>query len=93
MPGQLVRVLETSGKKDGVFLLPQLAVLNSDQGKFVFVVNEKNQAIPRPVITGEWKGKDWVILGGLQAGDKVIIDNLIKVRPGMSVTNMPNFKK
>ncbi len=93
LPGQFVRVRVTTGKKDGVFVLPQLAVLNSDQGKFVFVVNEKNQATPRPVITGEWKGKDWVILGGLQAGDKVIIDNLIKVRPGMSVTNMPNFKK
>jgi len=93
LPGQFVRVRVTTGKKDGVFVLPQLAVLNSDQGKFVFVVNEKNQATPRPVITGEWKGKDWVILGGLQAGDKVIIDNLIKVRPGMPVTNMPNFKK
>ena len=93
LPGQFVRVRVTTGKKDGVFVLPQLAVLNSDQGKFVFVVNEKNQATPRPVITGEWKGKDWVILGGLQAGDKVIIDNLIKVRPGMPVTHMPNFKK
>jgi len=81
------------GKKDGVFLLPQLAVLNSDQGKFVFVVNEKSQATPRPVVTGQWKGRDWVILNGLQAGDKVIIDNLIKVRPGMPVTNMPSFKK
>ena len=93
LPGQFVRVRVTTGKKDGVFLLPQLAVLNSDQGKFVFVVNEKNQATPRPVVAGEWKGKDWVILGGLQAGDKVIIDNLIKVRPGMPVTNMPSFKK
>ena len=93
LPGQFVRVRVTTGKKDGVFVLPQLAVLNSDQGKFVFVVNEKNQATPRPVMTGEWKGKDWVILGGLQAGDKVIIDNLIKVRPGMPVTHMPNFKK
>lgn len=93
LPGQFVRVRVTTGKKDGVFVLPQLAVLNSDQGKFVFIVNEKNQATPRPVITGEWKGKDWVILGGLQAGDKVIIDNLIKVRPSMPVTNMPNFKK
>jgi membrane fusion protein (multidrug efflux system) len=93
LPGQFVRVRVTTGKKDGVFLLPQLAVLNSDQGKFLFVVNEKNQATPRPVITGEWRGKDWVILGGLQAGDKVIIDNLIKVRPGMPVTNMPTFKK
>ncbi|WP_223259241.1 efflux RND transporter periplasmic adaptor subunit [Candidatus Methylopumilus planktonicus] len=93
LPGQFVRVRVTTGKKDGVFLLPQLAVLNSEQGKFVFVVNEKNQATPRPVIAGEWKGKDWVILGGLQAGDKVIIDNLIKVRPGMPVTNVPSFKK
>jgi len=93
LPGQFVRVRVTTGKKDGVFLLPQLAVLNSDQGKFVFVVNEKNQATPRPVIAGEWKDKDWVILSGLQAGDKVIIDNLIKVRPGMPVTKMPSFKK
>jgi membrane fusion protein (multidrug efflux system) len=93
LPGQFVRVRVTTGKKDGVFLLPQLAVLNSDQGKFVFVVNEKSQATPRPVVTGQWKGKDWVILSGLQAGDKVIIDNLIKVRPGMPVTNMPSFKK
>ena len=93
LPGQFVRVRVTTGKKDGVFLLPQLAVLNSDQGKFVFVVNEKSQATPRPVIAGEWKGKDWVILSGLKAGDKVIIDNLIKIRPGMPVTNMPSFKK
>jgi membrane fusion protein (multidrug efflux system) len=83
----------TTGKKDGVFILPQLAVLTSDQGKFVFVVNEKNQATPRPVVVGEWKGKDWVILSGLQSGDKVIIDNLIKVRPGMPVTNMSSLKK
>ena len=88
-----MRVRVNIGKKDGVFLLPQLAVLNSDQGKFVFVVNEKSQATPRPVVTGQWKGRDWVILNGLQAGDKVIIDNLIKVRPGMPVTNMPSFKK
>ncbi|WP_420897684.1 efflux RND transporter periplasmic adaptor subunit [Candidatus Methylopumilus universalis] len=93
LPGQFVRVRVNIGKKDGVFLLPQLAVLNSDQGKFVFVVNEKSQATPRPVVTGQWKGRDWVILNGLQAGDKVIIDNLIKVRPGMPVTNMPSFKK
>jgi membrane fusion protein (multidrug efflux system) len=93
LPGQFVRVRVTTGKKDGVFLLPQLAVLNSDQGKFVFVVNEKSQATPRPVVTGQWKGKDWVILNGLQPGDKVIIDNLIKVRPGMPVTSMPSFKK
>lgn len=93
LPGQFVRVRVTSGKKDGVFLVPQLAVLNSDQGRFVFVVNEKNQANPRPVVTGEWKGQDWVILNGLKSGDKVIVNNLIKARPGMPVTIMPTPQK
>jgi len=93
LPGQFVRVRVTSGKKDCVFLVPQLAVLNSDQGRFVFVVNEKNQANPRPVVTGEWKGQDWVILNGLKSGDKVIVNNLIKIRPGMPVTIMPTPQK
>jgi membrane fusion protein (multidrug efflux system) len=41
------------------------------------------------VQVGEWRGKDWVILGGLKAGDKVIIDNLIKLRPGAPVAPHP----
>ena len=86
LPGQFVRARVTTGKRDGVFLLPQTAVLTSDQGKFVYVVSDKNEATIRPVTTGEWVGKDWVILGGLQAGEKVIVDNIIKVRPGAPVS-------
>ena len=85
LPGQFVRVRVTTGQHEGVFVLPQTAVLSGDQGRFVFVVNAKNEATPRPVVTGEWVGKDWVILEGLKAGDKVIIDNLIKLRPGAPV--------
>ena len=48
-------------------------------------VDGEGKVAPRPVKTAEWYGKDWVVLGGLQAGDKVIIDNLIKLRPGMPV--------
>jgi len=89
LPGQFVRARITTGQRDGVFLLPQIAVQSSDQGKFVFVVDEKNQAGVRPVQTGEWQGTDWVIYGGLKAGDKVIVDNLIKVRPGAPVAPHP----
>jgi membrane fusion protein (multidrug efflux system) len=53
------------------------------------VVNEKNEATVRPVMTGRWVGKDWVILEGLNTGDKVIVDNLIKLRPGAPVTPHP----
>lgn len=85
LPGQFVRARIVTGQRDGVFLIPQVAVQTSDQGKFVYVVNEKNEATVHPVEVGEWKGQDWVIYGGIKAGDKVIIDNLIKVRPGAPV--------
>jgi membrane fusion protein (multidrug efflux system) len=48
-----------------------------------------NKVAPRPVQAGEWLGKDWVILGGLKAGDKVIVDNLMKLRPGAPVAPHP----
>jgi membrane fusion protein (multidrug efflux system) len=86
LPGQFVRARVTTGQRDGVFLLPQVAVSTSDQGRFVYVVNEKNEATVRPVVVGDWVGKDWIILEGLKAGDNVIIDNIIKLRPGVQVT-------
>jgi membrane fusion protein (multidrug efflux system) len=89
LPGQFVRARVVTGSKDGVFLVPQTAVMTSDQGKFVFVVNENNEISPRPVVVGSWLGKDWVILSGLQAGEKVAVDNLIKLRPGAKVAPHP----
>ena len=93
LPGQFVRARITTGSRDGVFLLPQTAVLTGDQGKFVFVA-EKNKdgktvATVRPIQEGGWQGSNWVILGGLKAGDQVIADNLIKVRPGAPVAPHP----
>lgn len=85
MPGQFVRARVTTGLQDGVFLVPQAAVLTGDQGKYVYVVNAKNEATMRPVTVGEWHGKDWIILKGLNENDKVIVDNLIKLRPGAAV--------
>lgn len=86
LPGQFVRSRVVTGQREGVFLLPQPAVMTSDQGNFVYVVNAQNQANPQPITTGDWVGKEWVVLDGLNAGDKVIVDNLLKVRPGMTVS-------
>ena len=86
LPGQFVRARVTTGQKDGVYVVPQTAVLTNDQGKFVYVVDAKNTATIRPIQAGNWVGKDWVILSGLNTGDKVIIDNLIKLRPGAAVS-------
>ncbi|KAB2962637.1 efflux RND transporter periplasmic adaptor subunit, partial [Zoogloea sp.] len=85
LPGQFVRARLLTGERDGVFKVPQNAVMQTDKGAVVMLANADNKVEPRPVKTGQWVGSDWVILGGLKAGDKVIVDNLIKVRPGAPV--------
>lgn len=85
LPGQFVRARVTTGERSGVFLVPQPAVQTSDLGKNVYVVNGKNEATVRPVVVGHWIGTNWIILDGLKAGDKVIVDNIIKLRPGTPV--------
>lgn len=89
LPGQFVRVRLTTGKRDGVFLIPQTSVLTGQQGKFVFVAEKdkegKTVAAVRPIVAGGWFDNRWTVLDGLKAGDQVIVDNLIKVRPGAPV--------
>lgn len=85
LPGQFVKVRVQVGSRDGVFRVPQTAVLQTDQGFVVMTVGEGNTVAPRPVQTANWDGKDWIITGGLKGGDRVIVDNLIKLRPGMPV--------
>lgn len=85
LPGQFVRARLLLGDRAGMFLVPQVAVLQTDKGRLVMVADAENKVTPRPVQTAEWRGKDWVISGGLKAGDKVIVDNLMKLRPGMVV--------
>lgn len=89
LPGQFVRVRVLAGERQSVFLVPQAAVVQNAQGYLVFVVDAENKVTPRPVQTGDWHGQDWVILGGLKAGDQVIVDNLMKLRPGAVVAPHP----
>lgn len=88
LPGQFVRTRLFMGQLTGV-LIPQAAVLTNEKGKAVMVVGPENKVTPRPVEAGTWKGDQWVITKGLQAGDKVIVDNLVKLRPGAPVSPHP----
>ena len=85
LPGQFVRMRITAGESRNVYVVPQVAVLTSDLGRYVYVINENNAVVHRPVIVGDWIGRDWIILDGLNTGDKVVVDNLIKLIPGKVV--------
>lgn len=89
LPGQFVRVRVVAGETSDVFLLPQRAVMTSDLGRYVYVIDERDTVTVRSVTVGEWVGKDWVILDGLQTGDRVAVDNLIRLGPEMLVDPQP----
>jgi membrane fusion protein (multidrug efflux system) len=84
-PGQFVRVILSGARHPNAIVVPQRAVLDGPQGKFVYVVDAQGQAEMRPVEAGDWEGEDWIIQRGLAAGDKVIIDGLLKIGPGAPV--------
>ena len=84
-PGQFVRVLLRGAVHPSAVTVPQRAVLEGPQGKFVYVVNEKSAAEPRPVVAGEWSGGEWIITSGLKEGDRVIVDGVMKLGPGAPV--------
>src|SRR5262245_21849868 len=84
-PGQFVRVILKGASIPNAVTIPQRAVLEGPQGKFVYVVNDKSQAEPRPVQAGEWAGENWVITEGLKEGERVIVDGVLKLGPGAPV--------
>lgn len=84
-PGEFVRVILKGAQRPNAITVPQRAVLEGPQGKFVYVVNDKSQAEARPVEAGEWHGEQWIITKGLSAGDRVITDGVMKLGPGAPV--------
>jgi len=84
--GQFVRVSLKGAVRPNAVTVPQRAVLEGPQGKYVYVVGAGNKAEPRPVQVGEWAGDDWIIQSGLKPGDKVIVDGTARIfAPGTPV--------
>lgn len=83
-PGQFVRVRLLGGVRPNAVRVASRAVLEGPQGKFVYVV-EGGKAVPRPVTVGEQQGQLWVITRGLNEGDQVIVDGVMRIGPGAPV--------
>lgn len=90
LPGQYVRVRLSQAELPSGMLLPQQAVTRSNQGDTVLVVGADGKPTPRPVKVGNAQGGQWVILGGLQPGEQVIVDGFQKMMvPGAPVKTVP----
>jgi membrane fusion protein (multidrug efflux system) len=84
-PGQFVRVVLKGATIPNAVTVPQRAVMEGPQGKFVYVVDEKSTAQARPVQAGQWTGERWIITSGLKGGERVIVDGVMKIGPGAPV--------
>jgi membrane fusion protein (multidrug efflux system) len=89
LPGLYVKVRIDQAKTDDAMLLPQQAVTRSAAGDTVLVVGADKQVASRNVSLGGTRGNQWVVLGGLQPGEQVVVDGFQKIRPKTPVTPVP----
>ena len=89
-PGQFVRVIVEGAMRPNTIVVPQRAVMDGPQGKFVFVTGKGQDgktdvALPRPVTLGEWVEVDgqqqWIVESGLKPGDVVVTEGTAKLFP------------
>lgn len=89
LPGMYVRVrLEQASASDAI-LVPQQAVTRSNQGDTVLVVGNDGKFAPRPVKIAGGRDGQWVVLEGLAAGDKIMVDGFQKLRGVTAVKPVP----
>jgi membrane fusion protein (multidrug efflux system) len=86
LPGMYVRAVVSSGKRQNGLLVPQQGITRDPKGNAIaMVVGADGKVEPRTVQVSRTVGDQWLVDGGLAAGDRVIIEGLQKVRPGMPV--------
>jgi membrane fusion protein (multidrug efflux system) len=85
-PNQYVRARLKGAVRPSAILVPQRAVQQGAKGHFVWTVRPDDKVGQRPVTVGEWLGEDWFIFDGLKNGERVVVDGMLTLQPGMAVS-------
>ena len=85
IPGQFVRVDLLGQTITTAVTVPASCLMQSSQGRFVYILNAEGKAQVAPIQIAQVHGGDAIVSAGLKAGDRVIIDNVQKIRPGNPV--------
>jgi membrane fusion protein (multidrug efflux system) len=87
LPGMFVRATLQQGRSSEALVVPQGGVSRNARGEpTVLVVGENNVLAERVIQVSRSVGSDWLVSGGLAAGERVVVDGLQRVRPGIAVT-------
>jgi len=86
LPGMYVRAVVGDGQRQTAILVPQQGVARDSKGNTsVMLAGKDGKAEQRPVVVSQAIGNKWLVESGLAAGDKVIVEGLQKIRPGVPV--------
>ncbi|HNO43024.1 MAG TPA: efflux RND transporter periplasmic adaptor subunit, partial [Ottowia sp.] len=85
LPGMYVRVRIEQAQVEGAILLPQQAVTRGSQGDSVLVVAADGSVAPRPITIRGAQGQHWIVTGGLQPGEQVMVEGAMKLMLGAKV--------
>ena len=85
-PGMFGRVRYAATVAQNALLVPQRAVTELQSARTVFVVDKDNKVELRSVTLGDRVGEDFIVTAGLKPGERIIVEGIQKVRPGVTVT-------
>src|SRR5690606_11784137 len=86
MPGMYVRAVVGSGVRQNAILVPQRGVARDPKGNTsVMVVNAEGVVENRQVVVSRTIGDQWLVEDGLAAGERVVVEGLQKIQPGVQV--------
>ena len=90
MPGMFVRTVVEEGIHKNAILIPQQAVSRDPKGNPLTLVVAKDGKVQEKQITLDRAiGPDWLVSAGLEPGEQVIVEGMLKVRPGIPVKAVP----
>lgn len=90
LPGMFVRAQIMEKVDRQAILIPQQGVSRDPKGNpFALVVDENSRAAFRALILDRAIGDQWLVTSGITPGEKLIVQGLVMLRPGMKVTAVP----
>ncbi len=90
MPGMFVRAIVQEGIHKNAILIPQQAVSRDPKGNpMTLVVGTDGKVQEKQITLDRAIGSDWLVSAGLKPGEQVIVEGMLKVKPGIPVKAVP----
>lgn len=90
LPGMFVRAILQEGVNDRAIMIPQQSVSRNPKGEpYVLIVDTENKAQLKQIVLDREIGNAWLVRSGLVPGEKIIVEGMLRVTPGIEVAPVP----